>query len=188
MNTYDFVHLALLALDGEIRGKTKLQKTVYFLGVLTNSVDELGFHAHYYGPYSEEVADAIGRLTALGFVDQNIAGGGAVNEFGFEVARYDYRLNDDGRAIAQHKAKQHPEEMQSLCDAASKLKLAGERNYVELSIAAKTYFMLGRKDHATMDELVRQARRFGWTVSEEEVRGAGQYLQRLGLVTVKEAK
>jgi len=31
MMPYDFVHLTLLAVDGEVRGKTKLQKTVYFL-------------------------------------------------------------------------------------------------------------------------------------------------------------
>jgi len=187
MNPYDFVHLAFLALDKEIRGKTKLQKTMYFLGVLTDKVEELGYRAHYYGPYSDEVADAVGRLTALGFVDQNIAGGGAVNEFGFEVARYDYRLNDDGCTIAEHKAKQHPKDMRDLHDAAKKLKSAGDPDYVELSVAAKTYFMLETKGRATMAELAKQARRFGWTVSEDEVRRAGEYLSRLGLVEIAEA-
>ncbi|MGB2988124.1 MAG: hypothetical protein WBE26_19830 [Phycisphaerae bacterium] len=187
MNAYDFVHLAFLAVGGEIRGKTRLQKTIYFLGVLTKSVDELGFHAHYYGPYSEEVADAMGRLTVLGFVDQNVVGGGAVNEFGFEVARYDYRLNEDGRAIAEWKAKQHPDEMQKLRDAAEKLKWAGDLDYMKLSVAAKTYFMLETKERATMAELTKQARRFGWRVSEDEVRKAGEYLSQLGLVELVEA-
>jgi len=56
MNTYDFVHLALYAMGGEIRGKTKLQKTIYFLGRLSNHIDELGYNPHFYGPYSSEVA------------------------------------------------------------------------------------------------------------------------------------
>ena len=30
METYDFVQLTLLAMGGEIKGKTKLQKMVYF--------------------------------------------------------------------------------------------------------------------------------------------------------------
>ena len=31
IDVYDFVQLAFLVMDGEIKGKTKLQKTVYFL-------------------------------------------------------------------------------------------------------------------------------------------------------------
>lgn len=182
MNAYDFVHLALLAVGGVIRGKTKLQKTVYFLGVLTNCVDKLGYRAHYYGPYSEEVADAMRRLTALGFVDQNVVGGGAVNDFGFEVARYDYCLNDHGRAVAQVKAKQHSQLWNDLHDATKRLHGADDLDYMKLSIAAKTYFLLDKKDRATKSELVSVARRFGWSVNEDEIQEAGTYLVSLGLV------
>ncbi len=70
MNTYDFVQLALYSLGGEIKGRTKLQKTIYFLAI-TSGADphEFGFGPHFYGPYSEEVADAVDRLKSLGFVD-----------------------------------------------------------------------------------------------------------------------
>jgi HD superfamily phosphohydrolase len=69
MSPYDFVHLTCHALGGEIKGRTKLQKTDYFLGVLTDSLPELGYRPHFYGPYSAEVAGAVGKLRARGFVD-----------------------------------------------------------------------------------------------------------------------
>jgi uncharacterized protein YwgA len=184
MNAYDFVHLALYALGGSIRGKTKLQKTIYFLGVLTDSLDELGFRPHFYGPYSAEVAGAVDRLRALGFVDQDVVGGGAVDEAGFEVARYDFRLNKDGKQMAQTKAGQHPEEWKRIKNAADVLKKVGEPDYVKLSIAAKTYFMLGeRKEEVTRaSELVALASRFGWSVTADQIREAAHFLESLKLV------
>ena len=65
IDAYDFVHLALYTVGGEIKGKTLLQKTVYFLGVLTDSIDQLAYRAHFYGPYSQDVVDACSRLRAL---------------------------------------------------------------------------------------------------------------------------
>ncbi len=89
MNAYDFVHLTLFAYNGELQGRTKLQKTVYFLGVFTESLDDLGYRPHYYGPYSAAVADAVSRLKALGFVMEYTLGSGAVGAGGFEIARHD---------------------------------------------------------------------------------------------------
>ena len=183
VDTYDFVHLALLAVGGEIRGKTKLQKTVYFLGVLTGQLDVLGYRPHFYGPYSDEVTDAIERLKALGFVDENIRGGGAVNQLGFEVFRYDYRLNDDGKTIAEDKTKKYPKLWKKLTAAGEALKRAGTIDYMRLSIAAKTYFMLGeKKGRASEEELANLAKRFGWSVSPQQVKDAARYMQKLGLV------
>jgi uncharacterized protein YwgA len=56
MDAKDFVTLTLLIADGEIRGKTKLQKMVYFYGLMTSQLNELGYRAHFYGPYSDDVA------------------------------------------------------------------------------------------------------------------------------------
>lgn len=183
MNAYDFVQLSLLAMDGEIRGKTRLQKTVYFLGVLSGHADELGYHPHFYGPYSDAVADGVDRLRGLGFVDQSIVGGGAGGCSGFEMARYDFRLNEQGRRVAEMKKRHLGEEWQKIKRAADALKAAGEIDYVGLSIAAKTHFMLGEsRGRATIADLALLARRFGWSVTEDQLRGSAEYLERLGLV------
>ena len=50
-------------------GKTKIQKISYFL---QDSVDvdlEYPFRMHYYGPYSDDLDDALSHAQSLGFVD-----------------------------------------------------------------------------------------------------------------------
>lgn len=184
MNAYDFVHMALYAMGGEIRGKTKLQKTIYFLGLLSNLDEDLGYRPHFYGPYSAEVAGAAQRLRALGFADQTSAGFGSVDSAGFEVARHDLSLTDEGRRIAEAKAKAHQSEWDRINAAAAKFKKTNEADYMKLSIAAKTKFMLGRQKGAVrIDDLASQAKEFGWSITLDQVRDAAKFLESLGLVT-----
>jgi uncharacterized protein YwgA len=185
MDSKDFVLLATLAMGGEIRGKTKFQKTVYFLGLMTGCLDDLGYRAHFYGPYSDEVADAMGWLRTIGAADLTISSGGAVDHSGFEVRRYDYRLNEGGKQFAEVTSRRHPGLWGKLRDAADLLKRAGDLDYVKMSIAAKTYFML-QETHgqASEKDLARLANRFGWEVTPEQVREAAAYLERLDLFRV----
>jgi uncharacterized protein YwgA len=186
MNAYDFVHLALYALGDEVRGKTKLQKTIYFLGILSGSKDDLGFRPHFYGPYSAEVSDAVAHLRSLGFVDQNVSSWGSKDEAGFEVARYDFRLNDEGRSAADTKARKYPDELRRLRDAVEKFERMKDQDYEKLSIAAKTYFMLGEKrGKAGKEELARLAQKFGWSVNPDQVSEAARFLESLGLVRLE---
>ena len=189
MNAYDFVHMALYAMGGLIRGKTKLQKIIYFLGNKTACLSELSYRAHYYGPYSSDVAEAAGRLRALGFVEQNAAGGGTVDSHGFEVVRYDYSLNEEGKRVAELKAKRYSEEWKKLQTAARVLEAAGDLDYVKLSIAAKTYFMLDQKQSkANLGELTNLAERFGWSVKPEEISEAAEFLEKMGLVELEHSR
>lgn len=182
LDVYDFVHLSFSAVGGKIKGKTKLQKTIYFLGLMTDSVDQLGYRAHFYGPYSEDVAGAVNRLRSLGFIDQSVAGGGAVNGFGFEVCRYDYQLNEDGEAVAKRKKKKYPQLWRKMTTAAKLLEKAGDLDYMKLSIAAKIYYMLEKKTGATDTMLMNLARKLGWKVDDREVREATDYLKKLKLI------
>jgi len=183
MEAFDFVQLTLLAMGGEIKGKTKLQKTVYFLGLMTDCLEDLGYRAHFYGPYSDDVAEAINRLKTIGAVDQNVRGGGAVDKSGFEVCRYDFSLNDEGRELAEETARQNREFHGELSKAAKAFNEVGDLDYMKLSVAAKAYFMLGeKKGRATLAELAKVARRFGWEVTPEQVQDAAKYLGQLGLV------
>lgn len=183
MEPYDFVQLVLLAVRGKIKGKTKLQKTVYLLGLMTGCSEDIGFRPHFYGPYSDDVADAMNRLRAIGAVDETVRGGGAVDKSGFEVCRYDFCLNDEGRELAQQTANRHQQIWKDLLTAARTLKEAGDLDYMKLSIAAKTYFMLGeKKGPASRAELAKLARGFGWQVTPDQIHDAAKYLGKLGLV------
>ncbi len=183
MNTYDIVHLAFLAVGGKIAGKTKLQKTIYFLGLLTKESDNLGYKAHFYGPYSAEVADSVGQLHALGFLDRNTVQTGMQGDHGFEAMRYDFELTEAGRRTAEAKARSHPEFWKDLQDSADALKNAGDLDYMKMSIAAKTYFMLGEKGgQATVGQLAGLASQFGWKVTTDQIKDAVGYLGKLGLI------
>ena len=178
MNAYDVVHLALHAIGGEIKGKTKLQKTVYFLGLLSGMDEDLGYRPHFYGPYSADVAGAAQRLRALGFANQTSAGFGSVDSAGFEVARYDLSLTEEGKQMAEAKAKENPDEWKRIEQAAQKIKDAKEQDYMKLSVAAKTKFMLGQQTGATrLADLVTQAQGFGWSITTDEVHDAALVLQ-----------
>jgi uncharacterized protein YwgA len=187
MSTYDFVHLVLLAFDGTIQGRTKLQKTVYFVGVLSDQLPGLGYRPYYYGPYSGEVSAAVNELRGLGFLQQTSASVGAFDPQGFEIARYDYSLTPDGRQIAQEKAETFPEEWKRIRSAAERLKTMPNSDYVKLSIAAKMYFLQGEKNAASVDQLVEMTPRFGWTVSRDQMKEAGKFLESLDLIPPKEA-
>jgi len=188
MSTYDFVHLVLYAFNGTMRGRTKFQKTVYFVGALTRSLENLGYRPHYYGPYSSEVAAAANELTGLGFLRQTSALAGGVDPQGFEVARYDYDLTTEGRKIAREKAARFDKEWSQIDDAVRRLKLVPDRDYIRLSIAAKMYYLLGKKKPASTDELVKMMPTFGWSVTAEQMREAGEFLVSLGLVHFKTSK
>lgn len=187
MEAKDFVQLSLLAMGGEIQGKTKLQKTVYLLALMTDLLDDLGYRAYYYGPYSDDVADAVGWLKTIGAVDQSSSGVGAVDHSGFEIRRHDFRLNEQGRRFAEATARRHPQLWETLKRAASVLRQAGDLDYMAMSIAAKTRFMLDEhKGEASQEELARLAPKFGWKVTPKQIQDAASYLQRLGLVDLTE--
>lgn len=184
MTPYDFVQLTLLACGGKIQGRTKLQKTVYFLGQITGHLDLLEYQAHYYGPYSPEVAEAISTLEGIGFASSTIASVGNVDPQGFEIRRSDYILTEEGRRAAERKAQALPDLWRKLQEGAELLHQAGDLDYVRLSIAAKAYFLLRqRKAPVSERELPELARNFGWAVSVEQIREGLAYLRKLNLAS-----
>jgi uncharacterized protein len=182
MDAKDFVTLTLLVADGEIQGNTKLQKMVFFYGLMTEKLEELGYRPHFYGPYSDDVAAAVTQLRTIGAIDQNVTDWG-YDRCGFEVKRFDYRLNDPGRVYAEDVARRHPDLWEKIQAASQVYNRAGDRDYMALSIAAKTYFLLGQKKAPASDaELTQLASRFGWKVTPAQVAGAVDYLVHLELV------
>lgn len=183
--TYDFVHLTLYALGGKVSGKTNLQKTVYFVGIKSGLIDELGYRPHFYGPYSDEVARAAASLKALGFLDTQVMPWG-VDGRGFEIARTDYSLTKDGREIAELKVKQQSELWEKVKESVNKFQAIGESNYVKLSIAAKTFFVIGDQNGPISVEDIRKcAGKFGWKVTEDEIKEAALFLEKLNLAKRK---
>jgi uncharacterized protein YwgA len=183
MSPYDFVHLSILAVGDEIKGRTKLQKTVYFLGILSGMLPKLGYRPHFYGPYSDAVAASVNRLKSLGFLTENTVGAGAVGSAGFEIARHDFKLTEEGKRIAEKKADRYPDDWKWLESAASRFLAAGDIDYMKMSVAAKTFFILSNSGKpATATELRYSASRLGWNPTPQEMEESIEFLKKLGLV------
>lgn len=176
----DVILLAYKAFGGTIHGRTMLQKRIYFLSVFLR--EDLGYEAHYYGPYSAEVATMNAEMKSLGYLSEFPLGYG-VDQRGFELARYDYTLTEAGSRLAEKKAATSPDLWLKIESAAHALIDGGNLNYMELSIAAKAYYVLIQLNRkATLDDISEMLPRFGWSVSRDELQKAASFLQITGLV------
>jgi len=93
-------------------------------------------------------------------------------------------LTEAGGRIAEGKKTQRPTEWDAIERAAKKIEGAGNYNYMELSIAAKTHYIL--KDHekaATAREVRQKALQLGWEMSDVNIEKAIEFLERIELVS-----
>ena len=62
--------LVVLRELGQVVGRTRLQKIVYLLREMYQIPFRFRFKPYFYGPYSEDLSDAIENLTALGVIEE----------------------------------------------------------------------------------------------------------------------
>lgn len=181
MNAKDVFLIVLSHAGGSLKGKTLVQKKGFFLDHFLDL--GLAYRSHFYGPYSPELDSAIGQCKALGFVEERVAEYGVVSQDKFEVKRFDYRLTEDGRIVAQAIRKREPELCSKIESCLERLERAGNLDYVQLSIAAKSVHILKTSDKSMRpSDIAGEARKFGWNISEQAVDRAVDFLKELDLV------
>jgi uncharacterized protein YwgA len=179
----DVLVLAYKAFEGDMRGKTLLQKRVYFLSVMLGI--DMGYEAHYYGPYSEKVATLNSELKSLGYVSESSSAWG-YDQRGFEMARHDFKLTDLGARLADRKTLAQAQLWSQVQRAAAVVRKAGDLDYMELSIAAKAYYVLNKLNgKATLEDIAGMLPKFGWSVSEKQLENATDFLAKADLITKK---
>jgi uncharacterized protein YwgA len=168
-----------------LRGKTLLQKRAFF--VCQSFTCETEYRAHYYGPYSPKLDFTLGVLKSLGVIEEKSESFGRADPVGFEWRRYDFSLTADGRKVVQSFEKHAPETVRKVRDCLHAMKAAGDDgDYVNLSIAAKTFFVLKHTERAmTLDEIHEVAKHFGWNVAPEQIDRAGQFLEAMRLTAAE---
>lgn len=185
MKVRDVVLLTLDAFGGQISGKTRLHKAIYFLGELTATTQQLGYRAHYYGPYSGKVDNALDELASIGLLDRKVQRYGYAGDRGFEKVRYDFELTEDGKVVAQHKRSQSQDAAETIDGLISRLKEAGDLGYVQMATAAKLRYLVEQSDKAlSYPEISELANTFGWALSNEDINQAVSFLQQLDLIDV----
>jgi uncharacterized protein YwgA len=177
----DVLLLAYKAFDGNMRGKTLLQKRVYFLSVMLGI--DLGYEAHYYGPYSEQISTMNSELKALGYIAESSSAWG-YDQRGFEMARHDFTLTELGGRLADRKAEQNSALWRQIQKASGVVTKAGDLDYMELSIAAKAYYVLNKLNgKATLEDIAGMLPKFGWSVSNNQLDRATEFLKKADLIT-----
>jgi len=183
-NVRHVVLFAVEQVDGKPNGKTYLQKLCYFVQRLRGW--PLGFRAHFYGPYSDQVAAELSFLTNAGLLNEVRRGSGVAGIGGWEIARFDYSLTDQGRKAAEQLAQRRAAGVDEIRAAIRQVLDAGEQNYIDLSFAAKTDWILqAESGPMTLEGVTRAATRFNWNVTGTDVGRAADFLSRLGLVDVR---
>jgi uncharacterized protein YwgA len=184
MKLRDVLLIILGQLGGSIQSKTKIQKLCYFLSIVLNI--DFGFRAHYYGPYSSQVESALDDLLGIGFVIATINQFGTVSN-GFEIVRYDYSLTKDGKAIYQDFSAGPKPAEETVIAAINRIKNIGDIGYLELSIAAKTYYIISKKSKfMNTDMISNEANSFDWNITDDDISKAVKFLEKMNLVSVKQ--
>jgi uncharacterized protein YwgA len=184
MDKSDAILAIVSAAGSSIQGRTTLQKLAYF--GTAKGLLEAHFKAHFYGPYSTEIADTIESLVSLGFLKEgsNILGPQTdpwLAEVSGEVKTYTYELTDDGKQLVAEIKKQKKEEWEGIREVVESAKKYSNLSPGILSIAAKVHFMIrdmGRKP-VTLDRLVAEAEKHNWDLSEDKIQKAAGLLMRL---------
>jgi uncharacterized protein len=173
----DLVLLILGASKSPVRGRTVIQKTGYFTHVSVPEAKSIGFKPHFFGPYSPEIAAALGDLVGMGYVHEDAdttARGNAV---------YTYALTKDGRVLAQTVKKSHQAAFESIRRIEQTCRDDAQLNPNILSWAAKTHFLLQQKDTPLSEaEAVEMGKDYNWDLSSEDLGRGVQLLLKLGLV------
>jgi len=79
--------------NSSVKGRTRIQKDICILKHRDGVPFNFEFESHYYGPYSNELADTIDTLVASGILEQNVM----ILPSG--VRRYDYNLTEEGNEM-----------------------------------------------------------------------------------------
>ena len=170
----DAVLMLINANQGQIDGRTTIQKLMYFAQLLAPFSRKLEFRPHYYGPYSAELDQLLYSLVSLRFVRSESV------LTSRQRMMYSYSLAEDGRAVATRLMRRKGSE--KILEVLRTCKSVTGLNPDVLSYAAKAHHILSqRKTGYTESEAIAQGRKFGWRLTEAQVRSGVKVLLDLGL-------
>jgi uncharacterized protein YwgA len=85
-----FLLLVLIHFGKKVKGRTRFQKTVCVLKYLYKIPFQFKFKSYYYGPYSNDLADALSLLQGLNLITEE------AEDLGEGMVRYTYKLTSKG--------------------------------------------------------------------------------------------
>jgi uncharacterized protein YwgA len=170
------IHLS----DNSLKGKTLLQKQVYFISVFLEK--DFGYRPHYYGPYSPIVDTSLMKLKSLGFINENVSYWGYDYD-GFDKKSYEFSLTDNGNKLFKLFKKTERTTYNKIERIYNNMmKTEGTKNYVTLSVAAKLFYILKSSgSKLSKNEMIAEAKSYGWNISNKSVVDGVNILKALEL-------
>lgn len=173
--------------DDELRGRTLLQKKIYFLSVMMEH--DLGFTAHYYGPYSSYVAGHLDSLVNYGILKETpislSSNPPEQSPFG-EIRKhtYIYSLIPDAFKDVWEVTEKKP----GFNEWKQKLKAINNQNTARdsnrLSIAAKIHYIVDWEGEKNAEEVLQTAKEYGWDFTLKDIENVLSFLTDLELVSI----
>ena len=190
-NEMHIIDIILLVIKGEkgdkLRGRTLLQKKIYFLSVLMER--DLGFTAHYFGPYSSYVAGHLDSLVNYGILKETLVPLSSKppepSPLG-EIRKhtYIYSIIPDAykKVWKAAKNKQGFNKWEQKLKAINNQSIA--RNSNSLSIAAKIHYIVDWEGEKKAEEVLQTAKEYGWEFTLKDIKKTLSFLTELELVKV----
>ena len=174
MQSQELVISVLRSAERPIDGRTALQKLSYFASLRTN--DDMGFRAHFYGPYSPLVASTLSDLVTLDYVQES------KRLTGQDRLLYSYELTDDGNVLARRIERDVPREFSEVTKAVTTCESIVGNDIDALSWAAKVFFILKLNNREISYKRVRdEGERLGWKLTNGQVETGTRLLEALNL-------
>lgn len=179
MDVFDAVLVAIDAAGGEITGRTTIQKVLYF--AKSRGLVNTAYIPHYYGPYSAEVADVIQELVCMGFLQEEVEIDENIDSFSPEGwRRYTYTLTDGGKKVIEQIKIENKGEYEKISELVKSCREYASLNARVLSCAAKVHYIRSRESKkVTAEDIVEEARYFGWILSDDQVEKAVKLLEKI---------
>lgn len=179
MNPEDALLLLVHANGGRVDGRTAIQKLTYFTQLLVPLSREFKFSPHFYGPYSAELAGSLDSLVAIRFLETEAM------RTGYQRVMYSYSLSADGEDFVRKLMQQ--EQASEIAKVLETCRKETGLNADVLSFAAKADYILRRKKKGyTRAQVIAEAKKLGWNLTDQQVRNGVKLL--LALRLAKERK
>lgn len=186
LSSNDVVLAVMEGFEGDIQGRTLFQKVSYFVAAQMGI--DVGYKAHYYGPYSSVIASTISELVMMGEVQEFHQAN--TNPFeGHDGDRkfYRYCITEDGNQASKIHRSWHPDLYEQAVQIARTIRNTNV-DYMQLSFAAKIHYLLWQTDQDlfAMRAIQDAAKELGWPMTETDIHAGIEVLKKLGYVRESE--
>lgn len=173
------------AAGDEVAGRTVMQKLAYFSGLGLNA--SLGHRAHFYGPYSSKVEDAVGNAVVAGEMRET-AERIADWHGGPDFQRYTYQLTSEGKERVDRLIESNSGEWDRIRDSVHAVKnVLPTLDQKTLSSAAKTFLIISESpEGVALKDIPALAKKLGWDLEPQQVSNTVELLKQLDLISTPE--